>query len=186
MPAEADLAALRAFLPDFEAYLKSETLFWTVSGSLPALTVAGLLLALRRLSGWRQVGQLSQAQMNEFDQLDGQASLLLNQWPVNIEMKAVKEMSSRLNVWAAALDELQGEGYASAVMPRVYLSLLSPLVARQPDGAKLQTRLTGLDARLRSKLTPGPFVWEEALSPTFPASEFWYLYGRPSALNKRG
>lgn len=186
MSAEADLAALRAFLPDFEAYLKSETLFWTVSGSLPALTVAGLLLALRRLGGWRQAGQLSQAQMNEFDQLDGQASLLLNQWPVNIEKKAVKEMHSRLNVWVAALAELQGEGYASAVMPRVYLGLLSPLVARQPEGPAMQQRLAGLDARLRAKLTPGPFVWEEAISPVFPASEFWFLYGRPTAASTSG
>lgn len=180
MSAENDLAALRAFLPDFEAYLKSDTLFWTVSGNLPALTVAGLLLALRRLGAWREAGQLSQTQMAEFDQLDGQASLLFNQWPVNIEKKAVKEMHSRLNVWANALDEL-GEGYASAVMPRVYLGLLTPLVSRQPEGPTLQQRLSGLDARLRGKLTPGPFVWDEALAPAFPATEFWYLYGRPAA-----
>lgn len=180
MSAENDLAALRAFLPEFESYLKSDTLFWTVSANLPALTVGGLLLARRRLEAWRAADQLSQAQMQEFDQLDGQASLLFNQWPVNIEKKAVKEFHSRLNVWADALTDL-GDGYATAVTPRVYLGLLAPLVGRQAEGAALQSRLSGLDARLRSKITPGAFVWDAALTRAFPTPEFWYLYGKPSA-----
>jgi len=176
---ETDFATLRAFLPDFEAYLKSDTLFWTVSANLPALTVAGLLLARRRLEAQR--GQLSPTQAAELDSLAFQADRLFNQWPVNIEKKAVKEMSSRLNVWAGGLDELQGDGYASAIMPRVYLGLLSPLITRQEEAPRLQSRLVALDARLRAKITRGAFIWDEALAPAFPASEFWYLYGRPTA-----
>ena len=45
----------------------------------------------------------------------------------------------------------------------------------------LQNRLSALDARLRNKLNPAAFVWDEAFSPAFPASEFWYLYRRPAA-----
>jgi hypothetical protein len=177
MSPDSDLATLRAFLADFEPYLKSDTVFWTVNANLPALTLGGLLLVRRTLGAQR--GQLSPTQLAELDSLESQANLLFNRWPANIEKKALQEIKSRLSVWSAALEEL-GEGYAKTVTPRVHLSLLLPIVARLPEFASYQNRLNLLDTHLRVKLSPSEFIWEAALTETFPRNDFWFLYGRPS------
>ncbi|MEK7312440.1 MAG: hypothetical protein AAB382_10735, partial [Chloroflexota bacterium] len=103
MSVDSDLSTLRAFLKDFEQYLKSDVAFWTVGSDIPALTIGGLLFIRRTLSARRT--QLSPAQSVEFDQLESQADVLFQRWPVNIEKKVVREISSRLNVWASAIEE---------------------------------------------------------------------------------
>ena len=188
MSTNADLAALRAFLADFELYLKSEVVFWPMGGQvfgqqLPALTLGGLLLVRRTLAARRT--QLTPSQGTEFDQLNPQADAFLDRWPVNIEKKALKEISSRLNVWAAALDECDDnpaacvESYPSTVNNRVYLALLMPLVAKAAEAEKFRSRLSMLDTRLRNILIGGDFIWEVALASNFSREEFWFLYGQP-------
>ncbi len=185
MSSDFDLSVLRSFLSEFDAYLKSEVIFWPMGGSkqMPALTLGGLLLVRRKLAARRAA--LTPDQSAEFDGLDGQAETLFSRWPVNIEKKALREISSRLNVWAAALDECDenplacAEAYHSSVNARVYLALLFPLVARLPEADSHRRRLATLDARLRSLLIPGDFIWEAALAPAFPRAEFWFLYGQP-------
>lgn len=176
MSLTSDFAAFRAFVPEFETYLKSATLFYNVGGNLPALSLGSLLHLRRALAARRDV--MSQAQLEEYDRLESDASLLLNRWASNVEKKALKEISSRLNVWANSISEL-GDYYSSAVHQRVYLALLMPLVARDPEADKYRQRLTTLDALLRNKITTSEFVWEPALAEAYPRSEFWYLYGKP-------
>ena len=176
MSLDSDLAALRAYLPDFEQYLKSDTIFWTAGSNLPALTLGGLLFVRRALAARR--AQMTAAQIAEFDQLESQAHLQFTRWPANIEKKALKEIGQRLNVWTAALEEL-GDNYAQAINTRAYLSLLLPLVERLPEAEPHRRRLNALDLRLRNRLTPGNFVWDASLADSFPRDEFWFLYGRP-------
>jgi hypothetical protein len=173
---DTDLTALRAYLADFEAYLKSDVVFWTAGGNLQALTLGGLLLIRRTLAARR--AQLSPAQLAELDRLESQASRSFNHWPVNIEKKALREISSRLNVWAAALDEL-GDNYGQAVYNRAYLGLLFPLVARQPEAERYRQRLDALDSRLRASSASSGFVWDAGLAEAFPPAEFWFLYRQP-------
>jgi hypothetical protein len=189
MSPEADLTALRTFLSEFDQFLKSDVIFWPLSGQslvnqqLPALTIGGLLLVRRTLEARRD--GLAPAQVTEAERLESQAEALFSRWPVNIEKKALKEISSRLNVWAAALDECGehpascAENYPSAVNHRVYLALLFPLVAKLPEADKGRSRLSTLDIRLRNLLVPGDFIWDAALAPAFPRENFWFLYGRP-------
>jgi hypothetical protein len=180
---DSDLSTLHAFLKDFEQYLKSDVVFWTVGSDMPALTIGGLLFIRRTLSARRT--QLSPAQSVEFDQLESQADALFQRWPVNIEKKVVREISSRLNVWASAIEEgidhptSFADNYAHSVNHRVYLSLLLPLVAALPEADPHRRRLSVLDARLRNVLIAGDFVWDAPLTAAFPAAEFWFLYGRP-------
>jgi hypothetical protein len=188
MSLDADLATLRAFLGEFDPYLKSDVIFWPMGGQvfgqqMPALTLGGLLFVRRALSARRD--QLVSAQAGEFERLDRQAEAFFSRWPVNIEKKALKEISSRLNVWAAALDECNEspaacvENYHTTVNNRVYLALLMPLVARLGEADKFRARLAALDSQLRNMLIPGNFIWEAALAPAFLREEFWFLYGRP-------
>ena len=180
---DSDLSTLRAFLKDFEQYLKSDIAFWTVGSDISALTIGGLLFLRRTLSTRRT--QLSPAQSAEFDQLESQADVLFQRWPVNIEKKVVREISSRLNVWASAIEEgidhpaLFADNYPHSINNRVYLSLLLPLVANLSEADPHRRRWSILDARLRGILAVGDFIWDAALAPAFPADEFWFLYGRP-------
>ncbi len=189
MPPASDLAVLGTFLADFDPYLKSPVVFWPISGRLagggepPALTLGGLQLIRRRLAA-RQ-SQLSPADLTAYAQLDSQAETWLNRWPANIAHKASREISSRLNVWASALDEASespsafAENYKSAVSNRVYLALLAPLAGDAPDAARALAKLSALDGRLRRLITPGGFVWEADLASAFDRDEFWFLYGKP-------
>lgn len=178
MTTATDLDAFRAFLDEFEPYLKADTVFWTVRADLPALTVGGVLLIRRTLAVRRR--RLPVGPAADYDRLESQAGALFNSWPVNIEKKALKEIAARLSQWSGMQEDL-GEGYSTAVTPRVHLSLLLAFVARRPEAGSFQKRLAGLDARLRARLVGGEFVWEADLAEAFPRAEFWFLYGRPSA-----
>ncbi|MBI3243019.1 MAG: hypothetical protein HYZ49_12070 [Chloroflexi bacterium] len=189
MSLESDLATLRAFLAEIELYLKSDVIYWPMGGQafgqqMPALTLGGLLFVRRTLSARRD--QLVPAQASEFDQLNRQAEAFFSRWPVNIEKKALKEISSRLNVWTATLDECTEspaaciENYHTTVNARVYLALLMPLaVSQSAETEKLRARLAALDVRLRNMLFAGEFIWEADLASDFSREEFWFLYGRP-------
>ncbi len=188
MSLDSDLATFRAFLAEIELYLKSDVIYWPMGGQvfgqqMPALTLGGLLFLRRTLSARRD--QLTSAQASEFDQLDRRAEAFFSRWPVNIEKKALKEISSRLNVWAAALDECNEspaagvENYHTTVNSRVYLALLMPVVATLHEAEKFRAHLAALDSQLRNMLIADGFIWDAALTPAFSREEFWFLYGQP-------
>ena len=177
MTLETDLKTLQSFLDDFEPYLKSETVFWTVGAHSPALTLGGLVLLRHTLAA--RHNQMSATQRTSFEALEAQANAYFSRWPVNIEKKTIKEISARLNAWVNTLEEL-GESYTQTVTPRVQISLLLAIIARLPEAAPFQNRLTAYDTRLRVKLSPGTFIWEASLQDAFPQTEFWFLYGRPT------
>lgn len=183
MPLDSDLSTLRAFLADFEQYLKSDVIFWTVGSDMPALTLGGLLFVRRALTAQRAA--ISPQQSIEFDRLDLEAETLFSRWPVNIEKKALREISSRLNVWASAIEEaadhphLFADNYSHAINTRVYIGLLLPLVSRVPEADRYRNRLSMLDTRLRATIAASGFILDAALALSFPPGEFWFLYGKP-------
>jgi hypothetical protein len=179
MSIDSDLHTLHVFLDNFDPYLKSEAVFWNVDPNLPALTVGAVPFLRRTLAARRSSPGLSPAQQAEVDQLEAQAAQLFNRWPVNIEQKALREISSRLNVLASALEET-GDNYAPAAQNRAYLALLMPIVARREEAGRYRDRLSALDSRLRSRWVNGDFIWEAGLAAAFPRDEFWFLDGKPA------
>ncbi|MBI5079708.1 MAG: hypothetical protein HZB17_00170 [Chloroflexi bacterium] len=178
MSLENDIVTLEAFLSEFDPYLKSDVVFWNVGkANAPALTLGGILFLRRTLSARRT--QLDPKQSKNFDRLDLLVNDLLNRWMANVEKKTLSEISSRLNVWDAAFDDL-ADHYPQAVYSRVYLALLMPLVARLAEAERFRQRLSGLDSRLRGMFTTGNFIWDAAIAPAFPRELFWYLYGKPA------
>lgn len=178
MSIENDITTLETFLSEFDPYLKSDIVFWNVGKSnVPALTLGSILLLRRTLSARRT--QLDPEQSKNFARLDLLANDLLNQWVANVERKTLSEISSRLNVWDSAFDEL-ADHYPQAVYSRVYLALLMPLVAHLGEAERFRQRLNELDSRLRGMFTMGNFVWDAAIAPAFPGELFWYLYGKPA------
>jgi hypothetical protein len=176
MSVTSDLNIYRIFADEFDAYLKSDTVFYNVGNNQTALTIGGLLHLRRALEA--RSPELSPDQQRDYENIDAKVDGLFTRWASNIERKAFKEVSFRLNVWRSALEEL-GEGYNSSVLQRLYLALLLPIVARVPDGDKYRQRLATLDTLLRAKVIPSEFILDPALTSAFPPDEFWFLYRKP-------
>ncbi len=173
--AAADLAYLRAGVPELKDYLLSDHLFWPLTGSLPRLTVGGLLIAQARSNAWR----LSAAQQSELTRLEARLKKVQSRWRSSWERKANWEYGSRLNQWRNYLEDYRGDRaghtayYPQEVKLRVMVELLETQIATSKD-SKLRA---SLDSLLRKVFIAGTFVWESELENGFPQSPYWYLYG---------
>jgi hypothetical protein len=157
-------------LEQLKPYLLSDEIFWNL-GKDPQLTLGNLLLAAASL---RAVGSLQAA-----DQ--GAIAGFKKEWGSAWEKKAEKEFAARLRLWSAYLAEL-GESpsrhagsYATEVRHRVLLQLLAG------EASGLGRQLAGVDGSLKSLTAPAAFVWDTALEPAFPKSDYWFLRVKPKA-----
>lgn len=159
-----DQKFIQESLPQLQAYLLSDELYWALGGTLPRLTPGSLLLALRRLEA---VNPTSAATLRR--QVEGVQFRWRSAW----EKKVARETASRLRSWLQFLEEQNRDEtpsrayYAASVRERVILQLL------QPD----LPALAQADALLRRRFRPGAFVWEAMYQPVFPPDAFWFLYG---------
>ncbi len=167
-----DLQFLTESLPQLQAYLLSNELYWPLGANLPRLTVGALLLALARL----EVSQPGAA-----DGLRAQVDTVRVKWRSAWEQKVARETANRLRLWTHFLSDLvsapeqNADAYPGEVRGRVILELLLRELPTSPE----KTALAEADAFLKARLLPAAFLWEAALQPAFPATEFWFLYGKP-------
>ncbi len=166
-PAE-DRQFLEAALAEMKDYLLSDILYYPLSGSLPRLTIGGLLLAQRRLHAYESASSL-----------DFELDTLRRKWRSAWEKKAAKELDARLILWRNYLqdyraDENQADHYHHEVQWRVMLALLLDEIEQASD------ELAALDQLLRLKFRTGDFIWDDALKSEFPQEKFWFLYGKLS------
>lgn len=191
-PAES-LGLLRAMLGDLEPYLLSNEIYWPLRPAgphatpYPNLTLGALLAVLHRLRAEQEA--LTPAQRAEYDRLTLAAEALRSRWAANFDRKAERELRARLDAWAHTLRDFEEHpddraNYASAVNVRVMIELLLEALAERPEAEMPRARLAEHDARLRTMLIPGGFLWEPALAPHYPGDRFWYLHGR-LALSER-
>jgi uncharacterized protein YukE len=169
-----DRAYLEAGIPELEAYLLSDALYWPISArgyDLPRLTIGGLLLAQRRLAA--RVGRL--------DSLLQKQEAVRAKWRVAWETKAGREFQSRFGLWSNYLSDYrqnpegQADAYPHEARNRAMLQLLQPEL---PKILPEREGLTRLDSILRSSLLPSSFIWETELQSGFPREEYWFLYGK--------
>jgi hypothetical protein len=185
LTASYDLQYLQAGLDQLESYLLSGDIYRPIGiqagrgePPYPQLTLGSLLLARLRA----QVSAEIPAEKLELERLDQQIEALRSRWRSAWSNKAQAEFRSRLNLWRDFLEEYRQDPasnrdrYAYEVNRRVLLELLTPETMQLPIPS--QQALAGLDQWLRSSLTPGPFIWEASLAPSFPRATFWYLYGK--------
>ena len=183
---ERDLRIVTILAGDLKDYLLSDTLYWSLSDPGPASnryplgTVGGQVLRLRKLDTAR--GQLSPDQSQRLDDAASKTHDTLNQWIVQREQKAAREIKARLQTWSAFLDDLSTDTqrfrseYATQVEGRAILSMLFPLAGKAADGQGFQARLASLDERLRLICGPGDFVWDPIFERGFARGEFPWLY----------
>jgi hypothetical protein len=167
---EQDLQFLMESLPQLQDYLLSKELYWPLSAALPRLSLGAVLLALARMS----VIQPDKAQ-----KLRGQLEAIRAKWKVAWEQKAAREMANRLRLWSNFLSDYssapdqQAGFYPQEVRGRVILQLLLAEAPAAPE----KSALADLDAMLKFRLVSGNFVWDVALQPAFPKTDYWFLYG---------
>ncbi len=184
MDALHELAILDKMSDELQAYLLSDVLFWQMqAGSrFPKLSLGRLLLARERLRALEQ--RLSSAQRVTLQTATQQIENVLSQWQVAAEKHAAHELRSRANLWQRFWEECAeapgpcADHYAQEASQRTMAGLLLrefPRVADTPEARVL----LAFDATVRPRLRPSGFVWDAALRPAFPQSDFWFLYGRP-------
>lgn len=161
---EQEIKFITNAIPELESYLLSKELYWTLGGSDPRLTPGALLLSLRKVEAWDSL---------HAERLGRQISSIHQQWKSAWTLKAEREITNRLGLWQAFLDECSNDlrfnakTYTTEVRHRVIIQLLAsePHVLDKPD------------AQLRKMFRPGEFLWPSNLLTAFPLPEFWFLYG---------
>ena len=185
MPFEGDWIFLQTALPDLQAYVISNELYWTLRPAvrapggvqLPQLTIGNLLLSQARLSALH----LSTEEQAALSDLQLAIGAVRSEWRANWGRKADQEFSSRLNLWQQYLRELRAderpsEGfYAREVRQRAILQLLMPEMSSGVPQQQ-QDQLKMLDGILQGASRPGDFVWEPELAGGFDRQAFWFLY----------
>jgi hypothetical protein len=182
----ADLTACQAMAEEFEAYLKSDVLYWQMDAArpggdqLPKLTIGGFLERARRL----QATTLSPAQQAALDRAIRQFERTRDAQHSRYAMRVLHDLRGRLDAWAWFLDDYakrptdEAPYYPARAHIRLAIELLLDELTDAPQAAELRRRLSALDERLRADWTDGAFVWHPTLAHTFPHERFWWLYGR--------
>ena len=163
---EQDRAYFEAALSSLKKYLLSDILFYPLTGSLPRLTLGGLLLAKRRLDAGNHAPHLTR-----------KLAAVKEKWRAAWTKKAATELDARLTLWRNYLSDVQKEpeeyatDYPREVRWRVMLALLVDEAEQTPP------ELTVLDQRLHTQLRAGEFIWDDSLKSEFDRKNFWFLYG---------
>ncbi|MBT3323427.1 MAG: hypothetical protein HN392_14165 [Anaerolineae bacterium] len=164
---EKDLLYIQTSLPELKKYLLSEILYYPLTGSLPRLTVGGLLLAQHRVGEEKLGTSLAQ-----------KLATVKTSWRVAWTQKSTRELEARLRLWRNYLNDYRNKpeeyiaDYPHEIRLRVMIELLSAEADQIPD------EITILDKLLRANFLSGEFIWDERLEAQFPEDRFWFLYGK--------
>jgi hypothetical protein len=177
-----ELKLLKEIATDLPDYILSDVLYWQMAGSadFPKLSLGLMLLTRARLAA--QAGLLDARQLAELEAAESKIDETLEKWRSTAEMKADKELKSRATLWQRFWDECRQDpqncagSYSQEVTNRVIARLLQrafPNLARSASAMALGP----IDSGVRGRLQGEQFVWPPELQPSFPRSEFPYLYG---------
>lgn len=180
-----EIRYVEAMLPELEKYLRSRELYRLVfvpredaEPPYPTLTLGTFLLALKRAEGFFR----SPAQHSQWQKLAQETEQLRSRWNQAWQEKAKLDATSRIRRWGDFLREVfqkpadQVDRYGYEVRNRVILDLLK---AEVPDHLEVWNALEQWDQRLQERWLKGNFLWESDLADHFPATLYWYLWGKP-------
>ncbi|SRR5690554_2113227 len=181
---QRDLEVLEAMAGEMDDYLRSDVLFWPMSGGdLPRLTLGGYLMREHRLLQLRDM--LDKDEQDRLHKAINSYRSALDEKVVRFEHHAHEELEARLRQWNEYLRETKRDSgiayYETAVEARAMIeALLDQLRASpyqlQPEVAQ---RVAMLDRQLRQKWLPGEFVWPQEWKRAYPKEKYWWLYGHP-------
>jgi hypothetical protein len=190
MNLEQDLIFAQVIAEQIDEYVHVEVLYYPVGSinglQMPHVTLGNWLETEWRLNALRErdparIDAALNAGRNEVRRVRRRADALYIH-------KARREFKSRLDTWEMVLREGEDEGssvkrnpqpinsnagYPTQVHTRLKLELLQGDVSQQ---AGQLARLRMADGLLRTRFTPGAFVWAPELAKAAPADTWWWLF----------
>jgi hypothetical protein len=181
---EYDLRFLRAGAKQLGKYLLSDNIYWPLdvqaaSGEspYPQLTLGWLLLFLQRAESSCEGKDIHLEREHINQEIETTRAKWLSAW----KNKARAEFHARLNLWRDFLEEYRinpKDNYNRYSYEVNRLVILHLLWAEAGDIRQSDIQMfNALDSMLRARFIPGTFVWDDKLAPSFPKSNYWYLYG---------
>ncbi len=179
---DRDVEVLSVMASSLTPYLYENELYGYLSGTMPRLTVGGLLLRLYRLS--HLDAHLTSEQQNQVQDAHINFEAECSKWAVHYENKLRRELHTRLDALNQFLkecaDDAQGctGGYPVQAEKRIMIHHLREEAAEHEVLAEeLELQIVQTDERLRRLFKEGQFITDERLKPVYPEDTFWWLYG---------
>ena len=179
---ELDVRAAEAMAERLVPYIYEAELYGPMPGSLPKLTVGGLLMRLHRLSIIADI--LKPEQREAVKRARAQLEKVRKQWPVAYEGKLLQELKARFTSMEQMISECAESGrvcaeiYPSGIEKRVITEVLKD----EAESLAIMTSearaiLIRIDTRIRQVVKPnGEFLWDPRLEPAYSRDKFWFLY----------
>lgn len=183
---DRDLSEAQAFADHLVPYVYENELYGSIggmfgSGSMPRLTVGGLLLRLHQLHALED--QLTPEQKAQLAAVDAKTASVRQEWSVHYDEKLVQEAISRLKMIERFFDECSDDprtcaaNYPPEAMRRTIAQVIADTLAEpNPEISKLMSRV---DMQLRRFAQPSDFIWASTLQPAYPPDVYWWLYAKP-------
>ena len=183
---DRDLSEAQAFADHLVPYVYESELYGSIggmfgSGSMPRLTLGGLLLRLRRLHALED--QLTPEQRTQLAAVDAKTENVRQEWTVHYDDKLVQEAISRLKMIERFFDDCADDprtcaaNYPPEAMRRTIVQVIADALA-EPN-AEIDQKMRKVDTMLRRFTQPSDFIWASALQPAYPPDAYWWLYAMP-------
>lgn len=181
-----DLEIVSSMLERLENYLLSDEVYGNqgmfIEG-LPAITIGGLLMRIRRLNALREL--IGKSNQKKLDTAIAQHDRLFNEWRVHYENKLRSELESRSTRVKQFIDELQETprsvriAFEPEQMRRTIIQEILYMIQRsniEADGIK--NDIATLDTDLKRLVKKADFSWATELETVYSPDEFWWLYSQ--------
>jgi len=187
---DKDVKTIEAMVEHFKPYVYEAELYGMLPGSLPRLTIGGLLMRLHRLGVVFDV--LTPAQQASVTASREKFEALRQEWSVAYDAKMAQELKARFTALGQFLKECEerprfaAEGYPSAMEKRVMVEVLKDEAqARGKWTDFFNAQYMQIDNRIRRFFIKDTFCWDARVERAYPPDKFWFLYGLPPRPNSR-
>jgi hypothetical protein len=192
---DRDLSEAKALADHLVPYVYENELYGSIggmfgSGSMPRLTIGGLLLRLNRLHALED--RLTDAQKEQLAATDAQRQNVRQEWTMHYNEKLIQEANSRLKLIERFFEDCVDDprtcasNYPPEAMRRTIVEEIVKALRR--DGlltTELERAAGKVDSQLRRFVQPSGFSWASALQPVYPKDEYWWLYAQPPRATTR-
>jgi hypothetical protein len=179
-----DVRAAAAIAGALVPYIYENELYGALPGTLPRITVGGLIMRLNRLDAIRVL--LTPDQATALDTAHKQFDAARKEWAVHYEEKLDRELTARIRMVSQAIRDWVNEPrrapdvYPSDIEKRVMIEGLTAEAEASHTLTEQQRNLiTGIDTRIRTLTDPSGFIWDQRLLVAYPKERYWYLYAEP-------
>lgn len=172
---------LREMLPDWDAFLFSNEIYWQLHLTSKEFTPAERRIRIsagRLLISLFLVKHLSE---NEQDLYLHQLLELKNKWQANWQKKVANELPIRIRQWQHFVEDLRVDTDFSQPQMNNQLQIRLMIALLMDESSvslreKFSSLVSILDKKYKNMTIDNGFVWDEKLSEIFPPDQFWYLY----------